>query len=77
MARRSGVAQWQSERLLTVRLWVRVPPPELSQGLALWEQVTRAGQKNDSVSRVRAIAALSDQVEEPARRGAKSTSVAS
>ena len=26
---RSGVAQWQSERLLTVRLWVRVPPPEL------------------------------------------------
>ena len=25
---RSGVAQWQSERLLTVRLWVRVPPPE-------------------------------------------------
>src|SRR3954470_11299524 len=28
---RSGVAQWQSERLLTVRLWVRVPPPELSR----------------------------------------------
>ena len=27
--RRSGVAQWQSERLLIVRLWVRVPPPEL------------------------------------------------
>ena len=26
---RSGVAQWQSERLLIVRLWVRVPPPEL------------------------------------------------
>jgi hypothetical protein len=25
----SGVAQWQSERLLTARLWVRVPPPEL------------------------------------------------
>src|SRR3712207_8761009 len=27
-ATRSGVAQWQSERLLTARLWVRVPPPE-------------------------------------------------
>ncbi len=26
---RSGVAQWQSDRLLTDRLWVRVPPPEL------------------------------------------------
>ncbi len=25
---RSGVAQWQSERLLIARLWVRVPPPE-------------------------------------------------
>src|SRR5206468_318237 len=33
-AERSGVAQWQSERLLTVRLWVRVPPPELSGGVA-------------------------------------------
>ena len=30
----SGVAQWQSERLLTVRLWVRVPPPELDRGAA-------------------------------------------
>ncbi|MCW3027166.1 MAG: hypothetical protein JWN81_377 [Solirubrobacterales bacterium] len=26
---RSGVAQWQSRTLLTSRLWVRVPPPEL------------------------------------------------
>ena len=26
---RSGVAQWQSIRLLTEGLWVRVPPPEL------------------------------------------------
>jgi hypothetical protein len=25
---RSGVAQWQSSRLLTDWLWVRVPPPE-------------------------------------------------
>ena len=28
---RSGVAQWQSDRLLTDRLWVRVPPPELPE----------------------------------------------
>jgi hypothetical protein len=28
---RSGVAQWQSNRLLTDRLWVRVPPPELER----------------------------------------------
>jgi hypothetical protein len=26
--KRSGVAQWQSSRLLTDWLWVRVPPPE-------------------------------------------------
>src|ERR671922_2969227 len=28
-APQSGVAQWQSIRLLTEGLWVRVPPPEL------------------------------------------------
>ena len=31
-ADRSGVAQWQSIRLLTEGLWVRVPPPEPLQG---------------------------------------------
>jgi transposase-like protein len=29
---RSGVAQWQSIRLLIEGLWVRVPPPELDEG---------------------------------------------
>jgi hypothetical protein len=31
---RSGVAQWQSIRLLIEGLWVRVPPPELDRGAA-------------------------------------------
>jgi transposase len=33
---RSGVAQWQSIRLLIEGLWVRVPPPELGRGRRPW-----------------------------------------
>jgi hypothetical protein len=37
---RSGVAQWQRERLLIARLWVRVPPPELSSNSAKFENLS-------------------------------------
>ena len=39
----SGVAQWQSKRLLTARLRVRVSPPELSQFSGYGTQVMLNG----------------------------------